>query len=137
MRIAPPKHALSAVVLPAVLLTAMLLLASCEYAEVDGIGTRTADPDNPPQHDLRSFDGCEPGDLGQWRFRAEITNNSPTVASYELTVAFYDGETRLDEFSSWVRDLRPGETAAADSGWWIDSADRVTRCEVLTINRWG
>ena len=118
---------------------AVLLLAAtaCEYSEIDGIGTRTADEDNPPQSDLTSFAGCEPGDLGQWRFDATITNNSPTVASYELTVAFYDDDTRLDEASSWVRDLKPGESAAAETGRWIDGADRVTHCEVLTINRWG
>lgn len=115
----------------------MLLATGCEYSEVDGIGTRTADEASPPQKDLTSFQGCESGDLGQWRFSAEITNNSPKVASYELTVAFYDSDVRLDEFSTWVRDLRPGETAAADAGWWIEGSERVTRCEVLTINRWG
>jgi hypothetical protein len=120
-----------------VLIVAMLGLASCDYSEVDGIGTRTADDMHPPQHDLTSFAGCEPGDLGQWRFAAEVTNNSPEVASYELTVAFYEGDTRLDEFGTWVRDLRPGENAAVDAGWWIDSAERVTRCDVLTINRWS
>lgn len=120
------------------ILAASLLVASaCEYSEIDGIGTRTADEENPPQSDLTSFGGCAPGDLGQWRFDAVITNNSPTVASYELTVAYYDDGTRLDEKSTWVRDLRPGESAAADAGHWIEGADRVTGCEVLTINRWG
>ncbi len=120
-----------------VLVLAMLVVAGCEYSEIDGIGTRTADENHPPQYDLTSFDGCEPGDLGQWQFSAEVTNNSPKVASYEITVAFYDGDIRLDEFSSWVRDLRPGEVAAADTGWWIEGSERVTRCEVLTINRWS
>jgi hypothetical protein len=125
------------ILLSAVLAMVMLGMTGCEYSEINGIGTRTADVDHPPQADLTSFNGCELGDLGQWRFSAEITNNSPKVASYELTVAFYDGSTRLDQFSNWVRDLRPGETAAADTGWWIDGGDRVTRCEVLTINRWS
>ncbi len=119
------------------LLAATLLVSACEYSEIDGIGTRTADEEHPPQSDLTSFAGCEPGDLGQWRFRAVITNNSAKVATYELTVAFYDGDTRLDEASSWVRDLRPGESAVTDAGRWIEGADRVTNCEVLTINRWG
>jgi hypothetical protein len=114
-----------------------VVLGGCEYSEIDGVGTRTADEEHPPQYDLATFNGCEPGDLGQWRFNAEVVNNTPTVASYELTVAFYEGDTRLDEFSSWVRDLKPGERALVDTGWWIDGADRVTRCEVLTINRWG
>lgn len=119
------------------LFAALLTVTSCEYSEVDGIGTRTADEAHPPQTDLTTFGGCEPGDLGQWRFAAEVTNHSPKTATYELTVAFYDGDTRLDEFGTWVRDLRPGEKAAVDTGWWIENADRVTRCEVLTINRWS
>lgn len=120
-----------------ILAAALLVATACEYTEIDGIGTRTADEENPPQSDLTSFGGCALGDLGQWRFDAVLTNNSPTVATYELTVAFYDDDTRLDEASSWVRDLRPGESAVADTGRWIEGADRVTHCEVLTINRWG
>jgi hypothetical protein len=119
------------------LFAAAMMLAGCEYSEVDGIGTRTADAENPPQYDLFSFGGCAPGELNQWRFKAELTNNSPKTASYELTVAFYDEDVRLDEFSTWVRDLRPGESAAADKGWWVEGSERVTRCEVLTINRWS
>ena len=120
-----------------VLLVALMpLIAACDYSEIDGIGTRTADENFPPQSDLVSFDGCKPGNLGQWQFDATIRNNTPTVASYELTVAFYDGETRLDEASNWVRDLKPGESASAGAGRWIDGADSLTRCEVLTINRW-
>ena len=118
-------------------LCALLALAACEYVEVDGIGTRTADDDFPPQLDLAAFDGCRRGDLGQWRAAGEVVNNSPTTASYEVTVAFHDGATRLDERSVWVRDLRPGERAAIDHGWWVDGADRVTGCEVLVINRFG
>lgn len=120
-----------------VLSVAMLVMVGCEYSEIDGIGTRTADEVHPPQYDLASFDGCTPGDLGQWRFSANVVNNTPKVASYELTVAFYNGDTRLDEFSTWIRDLKPGEKAAADAGWWIEGAEDVTRCEVLTINRWS
>lgn len=120
-----------------ILLVAMLpIIAACEYSEIEGVGTRTADDDFPPQSDLMSFGGCEPGNLGQWRFDATIRNNTATVATYELTVAFYDSETRLDEASNWVRDLKPGESASAGAGRWIEDADSVTRCEVLTLNRW-
>ena len=115
----------------------LLTLSACEYSEIDGVGTRTADEEHPPQYDLTSFDGCSRGDLGQWRFSAEVTNNTPKVASYELTVAFYESDVRLDEFSTWVRDLKSGERAAAEQGWWIEGAERVTTCEVLTINRWS
>lgn len=118
-------------------LLAAAFLTGCEYSELNGIGTRTADEDHPPQLDLASFDGCSPGDLGQWRAAGELVNNSPTTASYEVSVAFYDGDIRLDERSTWVRDLRPGERAAIDHGWWIDSAERVTSCDVLVINRFG
>jgi len=119
------------------LLSAGLLLGACEYSEVDGVGTRTADEENPPQLDLTSFDGCQRGELGQWRADATITNNTDVVSTYELTVSFYDGDVRLAERGTWVRDLKPGEAAKVDHGWWIDGADDVTRCEVLTINRFG
>lgn len=119
------------------MLAAAFTLTACEYTEIDGIGTRTADPEHPPQSDIVSFDGCHRGELGQWRAVAEIVNNSPTTASYELRVAFSDGTTRLDERSVWVRNLRPEERAAVDHGWWVDQADRVTGCSVLTINRFG
>ena len=121
-------------------LAALLLavvVAGCAYSEVNGIGTRTADDDHPPQNDVTSFAGCEQGDLGRWLASGEVTNNSPTTATYEVTVAFYDDDTRLDERSTWIRNLRPGEVAAIDSGWWIDGGERVNRCEILTINRWS
>lgn len=113
----------------------MLSLAACEYSELNGIGTRTGDEAFPPQLDLAGFDGCSRGELGQWRATAELVNNSPGTASYEVVVAFYQDETRLDERTHWVRDLRSGERAAIDRGWWIDSADLVTSCDVLLINR--
>lgn len=113
----------------------ILALSACEYSELNGVGTRTADEAAPPQLDIASFDGCSRGDLGQWKASATLVNNSLKPASYELVVAFYDGETRLDEASHWVRDLLPGEEAVIDRGWWIEGADAVTSCEVLLINR--
>ena len=112
-------------------------LAACEYQEVDGIGTRTADDAHPPQHDLAAFDGCRRNGLNQWHAAGAVVNHSSTTATYEVVVAFYDGQTRLDERSLWIRDLRPGERAAIDRGWWVDSPDRVTACEVLLVNRFG
>lgn len=113
------------------------LLSACEYSEIDGVGTRTADEVHPPQLDVASFDGCEPETLDRWRARGEIVNSTETVASYEVVVGFYDGETRLDERSEWIRDLRPGERAALDRAWWIDDPDRVTGCRLLLVNRFG
>lgn len=116
---------------------AAVLGTACEYAEVDGIGTRTMDEVNPPQYDLSSFDGCTRDSLNRWAASAEVLNNTETAASYEVVVAFYDGDVRLDERSEWIRDLKPGEKAAIDSAWWIDEPDRVTDCKVLLINRFG
>jgi len=115
----------------------VLLLGACQYSELNGIGTRTGDDQHPPQLDLASFDGCEKGDLDQWRASAELVNNSPTTASYEVVVAFYENDTRISQRSHWVRDLRPGERAVVDRGWWVDNPDRVTSCDVLLINRFG
>ena len=123
--------------------TVLLALASigaltgCEYVEIDGVGTRTADETHPPQSDVASFDGCEPADLGRWRARGELVNASGGVATYEVVVGFYDGETRLDERTEWVRDLQPGERAAIDRAWWVDDPDRVTDCRLILINRFG
>ena len=132
-----PGHRPAAARIVALVLGATLALTACEYSEIDGVGTRTGDPDHPPQLDLATFDGCERGDLGQWRVSAELINHSPTTASYELTVAFRAGDTRVDERSVWIRDLRPGERASVEHGWWIDQADRVTDCVPLTVNRFG
>lgn len=110
-------------------------LTACEYSEVNGIGTRTADEVAPPQLDLASFDGCSPGELNTWRASATLINNSAKAASYEVVFAFYEGDVRVDEKSDWVRDLLPGEQAAIDRGWWVDGADVITSCEVLLINR--
>lgn len=115
----------------------LLILTGCEYVEVDGVGTRTWDETAPPQDDVASFDGCEPGSLDRWQARGEIINNTDSVASYEVVVAFTDGEVRLDERSEWIRDLGPGERAALNRSWWLDDPDAVTGCELLTINRFG
>lgn len=116
---------------------AVVALTACEYSELDGIGTRTADAEHPPQRDLAAFEGCEPAELNRWRARGEVVNQTDQVVSYEVVVGFYDGEVRLDERSEWIRDLGPGEVAALDRAWWIDEPDRVTDCRVLLVNRFG
>ena len=113
-----------------------LALTACEYEEVDGVGTRTMDDENPPQLDVE-FDGCRLGELNRWHGAAAITNNTEVVQTYEITVGFYDGDVRLAERSHWVRALRPGETADVDPGWWIESPERVNDCRLLTVNRFG
>ncbi len=126
------------IVSPLIALLAMFTLAGCEYSELNGIGTRTADEEFPPQLDLASFDGCEAGDLNQLKASGELINNSATTSTYEVIVAFADDNgVRLDEKSAWVRDLRPGERAAIDHQWWIDGRERFAQCDLLLINRWS
>jgi len=115
---------------------AALLLTACRYEEVDGVGTRTGDEEFPPQLDVE-FTGCEVGSLGQWHAAATVVNPTDVPASYELTVGFYDGEVRVAQRSHWIRELRPSETAEVDAGWWVESADRVNACRLLTVNRFG
>ena len=115
---------------------AVLLLTACKYEEVDGVGTRTMDPDFPPQADV-VLDGCSLGALNQWHADLTVTNNTPTVQTYELTVGFYDADTRLSQRSHWIRALRPGETAEVDAAWWVESPDRVNDCRLLTVNRFA
>lgn len=117
--------------------TAALSLTACEYEEVNGIGTRTGDEANPPQLDVTSFDGCRPASLDRWQAVGEITNSTDSAASYEIVVGFYAGDTRLDQRSEWIRDLRPGEVAAIDRAWWVDESDRVTDCRLVLVNRFS
>ena len=116
---------------------AALSLTACEYSEVNGIGTRTADEANPPQLDVTSFGGCVRGSLDRWQVSGELVNSTDQAASYEIVIGFYDGETRLDQRSEWIRDLRPGERAAIDGAWWVDEPDRVTNCQLILVNRFG
>lgn len=114
------------------------LLVACEYSELDGVGTRTPDEDFPPQLDVVAFEGCQGASLNQVRATGEVVNNSPSTATYEVIVAFLDADqTRLDEKSTWIRDLRPDERAAVDHTWWIDGRDLFATCEVLIVNRWS
>lgn len=116
---------------------AALSLTACEYEEVDGIGTRTGDDEHPPQLDVTSFDGCRPTSLGRWQAAGELTNSTEATSTYEIVVGFYDGDTRLDQRSEWIRDLRPGERAAIDRAWWVDEPDRVTGCRLVLVNRFS
>ena len=113
----------------------ILLTAACEYREVDGVGTRTYDDEFVPQAGIERFDGCALTRVGQWRAEGLVTNHTPEMATYVVTIAFFDGETRLEERSLWIRDLHPGESADMNRGWWINGSDQVTGCEVLTIDR--
>ncbi|MEM9564243.1 MAG: FxLYD domain-containing protein [Actinomycetota bacterium] len=113
------------------------LLTACEYSEINGVGTRTADEVNPPQLDVTAFDGCRPATLNRWQVEGEVTNSTDSVATYEVVVGFYEGDTRIDERGEWVRNLRPGERASLDRAWWIDDPERVTDCRLLLVNRFG
>lgn len=74
--------------------------------------------------------------VGQWDTAGSITNNTAAVASYEVVVGFYDDDVRLSQRSRWIRDLKPGEKARVDEGFWVGpKADEVTNCKVILINR--
>lgn len=114
----------------------VVALTACRYDEVDGVGSRTADDEFPPQLDV-AFAGCELGPLGQWHATATVVNPTDVPVTYELTVGFYDDDVRLAQRSHWIRELRPLETAEVDAGWWVERADRVDGCRLLTVNRFG
>lgn len=120
----------------ALVLGAIALLSACRYEQVDGVGTRTMDPEFPPQEDV-VLDGCHRDELGRWHADVAVTNNTPVVQTYEVTIGFYDDDTRIAQRAHWVRALRVDEVAEPDAAWWVDSADRVTDCRVLTVNRFG
>lgn len=118
------------------IVAALVLLTGCRYETIDGVGTRTVDPDFPPQSDV-ALVSCRTGDWSRWHATATITNHTAVVQTYEVTVGFYDGDVRLAERAHWVRALRPGETAQVDPSWWIESPERVDDCRLLTVNRWA
>lgn len=120
----------------ALALVGALVLSSCRYVEVDGVGTRTADEDHPPQSDV-TLVGCAPGELGTWQADLVIVNNSPAVATYEVMVGFYADDVRLSQRTHWVRALTPGETAEIERAWWIERPDDANSCRLLTVNRWS
>lgn len=117
------------------LVVGTMLLTACEYREVDGVGTPTYDEEFVPQDDITTFGGCSRNQASQWQVDGKVTNPTPDMATYVVTIAFYDDELRLDERTLWIRDLAPDEVGEMNRGWWINSADRVTDCKVLTIDR--
>lgn len=121
--------------LTAGLLFGLLVLTACEYREVDGVGTRTYDEQYVPQDDISAFTGCSMNGLGQWQPAGTVTNNTPDMATYAVTVAFFDGDTRVDERTMWIRDLHPGEQAQMNRAWWLNNGDSVGSCDILTIDR--
>lgn len=114
---------------------AALVATGCEYREVDGVGTRTWDEQLAPQDDIAGFDGCTRNQVGQWVVDGTVTNHTEDRATYAVTIAFNDGDVRLDERTLMIRDLAPGQTGAMNRGWWLTNPDSVTDCQVLTIDR--
>ncbi len=115
-----------------------LLLAACERTEVNGIGSYTGDEAHPPQLDLVSSGGCSIGEWGFVSSSGRIVNNTDDVASYEVVVAFGDGDERLGQGATWIRDLDAGATARFEATRHLgDAAGRVDTCDVITINRWS
>jgi hypothetical protein len=120
------------------LCVAVLFLGACERSEIDGIGSFTPDEVAPPQHDLVSLDDCSVGEWGWVSGEGEINNGSTSVSTYEVVLGFYDGERRLGDQNTWIRDLDPGESARFEVYAWLDDhASAMSACEVLTINRWS
>lgn len=117
-------------------LAAALLTTGCQYVEVDGIGTRTYDEEFVPQEDITAFNGCSRNAGNQWVADGAVTNHTPDLATYAITVAFEAADgSRVDERTMWIRDLAPGQVGEMNRGWWISNPDNVASCRVLTINR--
>jgi len=124
------------IVLPFLLTS--LLVTACQRSEVNGIGSYTPDDAAPPQLDLVDDAACDIGDWGWASGSGTIENRTTDVATYEVVVAFHEGEVRLGEASSWIRDLPAGVTARYEAtGFLGDEAPLLTDCSVITINRWS
>lgn len=122
----------------ALLLLLTVVLGACERSEVNGIGSITPDADAPPQLDLVSMGSCSAGEWGWVSGDGVISNGAGDVSTYEIVVGFYEGERRLGDQNTWIRDLAVGESASFDVHAWLDDeANAMTSCRVLTINRWS
>ena len=114
----------------------LLLLTACQTTEVNGITSRTGDEEHPPQLDLEAFDGCTIGELGWVKGNGTIVNNGIETSTYEVVVGFSADNARLDQATTWIRDLRVGERAAFEAAAFLgDRAPTVDDCSVITINR--
>ena len=121
----------------AVVLMMALVIGACERSEVDGIGSNTPSDAAPPQRDLVGPVECAIGEWGWVSGEGEVRNGAGDVSTYEVVIGFYDGETRLADQNTWIRDLDPGESARFETHAWLgDDAVSMASCEVLTINRW-
>ena len=115
-----------------------LLLGACERSELNGIGSNTPSEDAPPQLDLVGTVECSVGEWGWVSGGGEIRNGAGDVSTYEVVIGFYDGDRRIGEQSTWIRDVDPGEAARFEAHAWLnDDANAMGACDVITINRWS
>ena len=120
------------------LLVMSVVLGACERSEVNGIGSNTPAEDAPPQLDLVGSTECSVGQWGWVSGGGEIRNGAADVSTYEIVIGFYDGDRRLGDQSTWIRDVDPGESARFEAHLWLDEvASSMTSCDVVTINRWS
>lgn len=118
-------------------LLGLALLTACERTEVNGIGSYTGDPAQPPQLDVAGTGECAAGDWGFASSGATIRNNTDDVATYEVVIAFEAGDVRLGQGNAWVRSLDPGQTSELTVTRHLgDRAGDLTTCRVITVNRW-
>ena len=121
----------------AVSLLGSSMLTACERTEVNGIGSYTGDPAQPPQLDVVGSDRCAAGEWGFALADATIRNNTADVATYEVVIAFESDAVRLGQGSAWVRSLDPGQTSELTVTRHLgEAAAELTTCRVITVNRW-
>lgn len=119
------------------LVLAVLVLSGCERSEVNGIGSYTPDDQAPPQLDV-TLDDCAVGEWGWVTGNGMVQNRTGDVATYEVVVAFDDGDVRIGQGSAWIRDLGAGTRAAFRASTHLgERAPAMSNCQVITVNRWS
>ncbi len=99
--------------------------------------TTTIAPENAPSQPSTPAGGGDPDVVSCTRIddenvEVELVNSSDSVTSYILTIAFFDGATRLSDESGFINNVRPGERLIQQQ-FVFETAG--TTCEIIDVDR--
>ncbi|HEX7095227.1 MAG TPA: hypothetical protein VF183_05055, partial [Acidimicrobiales bacterium] len=100
---------------------------------VDGIESRTADPENPPQRDLHAEVRCQI-EIDTLRAAGAVTNHTDEIADYHVLVVWERDGDRLAEAAAILE-----RVAAAETREWevtaLGQGDSATSCRAIRVDR--
>ncbi|MDQ3147649.1 MAG: FxLYD domain-containing protein, partial [Actinomycetota bacterium] len=102
---------------------------------VDGVETNSDNTENPPPDDVEDL-SCYTDDAGDVAAEGTLKNNSSETSTYNITVAFESGGTRIDTGTTFVAEVRAGQTATFQITTLTDDPGEFT-CELQRVDRFG